>query len=56
MIDIELLVKERLANRTLPVKLLNKGSLEKSFTIKVNAASEAAKEAVKKAGGSVEVI
>ncbi|PAF55389.1 50S ribosomal protein L15 [Mycoplasmopsis agassizii] len=56
VIDIELLVKERLANRTLPVKLLNKGSLEKSFTIKVNAASEAAKEAVKKAGGSVEVI
>ena len=39
-----------------PVKLLARGSLEKSLTIRVNKASVAAKEAVAKAGGKLEEI
>lgn len=56
VIDVELLVKERLANRTLPVKLLNKGKLTKKFTISVHAASGTAVQSVQAAGGKVEVL
>lgn len=55
-IDIELLVKERLANKTKPVKLLNKGQINKKFTIVVHAASAAAIKAVELAQGKVEVL
>lgn len=56
VVDVALLVKERLANRTLPVKLLNKGPITKKLTITVNAASQAATKAVQAAGGKVEVL
>jgi large subunit ribosomal protein L15 len=39
-----------------PVKLLARGKLEKSLTIQVHKASQAAKDAVSKSGGSLEEI
>jgi large subunit ribosomal protein L15 len=41
---------------SLPVKLLAKGDVNKSFTIKVNAASESARQKIEAAGGKVEVV
>ncbi|MCH5202337.1 MAG: 50S ribosomal protein L15 [Oscillospiraceae bacterium] len=38
------------------VKILGKGELTKSLTVKVNAFSKSAKEAIEKAGGKAEVI
>lgn len=40
----------------LPVKVLAKGKLEKKLTLKVQGASAAAKAAVEKAGGSIEIL
>lgn len=57
VIDVEKLHQAKLArNKNLPVKLLANGKITKKVTIKVNAASQSAIEAVKSAGGSVEVI
>jgi large subunit ribosomal protein L15 len=39
-----------------PVKLLAKGDLTKAFTLKVNAASQSARQKIEAAGGKVEVI
>jgi large subunit ribosomal protein L15 len=41
---------------TQPVKLLAKGAVDKTFTIKVNAVSQSAREKIEAAGGKVEVI
>jgi large subunit ribosomal protein L15 len=41
---------------TQPVKLLAKGTVEKAFTIKVNAVSQNAREKIEAAGGKVEVV
>lgn len=38
------------------VKVLGRGDLKKSLTVKVQAASESAKEAIEKAGGKLEII
>ena len=38
------------------VKILGKGKLEKKLTVKCDAISKTAKEAIEKAGGSVEVV
>ena len=40
----------------MPVKLLAKGDVDKSFTVKVNAASESARQKIEAAGGKVEVV
>ncbi|MDR2137850.1 MAG: 50S ribosomal protein L15 [Synergistaceae bacterium] len=41
---------------TQPVKLLAKGTVDRAFTVKVNAASQSAREKIEAAGGKVEVI
>ncbi|MDR2175767.1 MAG: 50S ribosomal protein L15 [Synergistaceae bacterium] len=41
---------------SLPVKILAKGDLSKPFTLKVNAASQSARQKVEAAGGKVEVV
>jgi large subunit ribosomal protein L15 len=41
---------------SLPVKILAKGDLSKAFTLKVNAASQSARQKIEAAGGKVEVI
>lgn len=52
----ELLLKSGLVqNKEWPVKLLGKGTLSKKLSVKVDAASASAQDAVRKAGGSVEV-
>ena len=40
----------------MPVKLLAKGDVDKSFTVKVNAVSENARRKIEAAGGKVEVV
>lgn len=57
IIDKELLIKYNfIRKKQSPVKLLGNWELKASITIKVNHASEPAKKAVEKAGGSVEII
>lgn len=56
-IDKDLLLATGIINRrNLPVKLLANGKIKSALNIKVDAASEAARKAVEKAGGKVEVI
>ena len=45
-----------LISRTDKVKILGNGEIGAAFTFKVNAISAKAKEAIEKAGGSVEII
>jgi large subunit ribosomal protein L15 len=54
VVDVAWLKGQRLVRRPGPVKLLAGGELKVALTIKVNAASEAAKKAVEAAGGKVE--
>ena len=57
VIDQEALVKSRLLrSRTLPVKILGNGEINRPITIKANAFSGSAKEKIEKAGGKVEVM
>jgi large subunit ribosomal protein L15 len=39
-----------------PVKLLGRGTVTKKFELKVQAASKSAREAIKKAGGSITIV
>lgn len=56
-VDKELLVKSNLIRKKrLPYKILGKGKLEKSITVKANKFSETAKKAIEAAGGKVEII
>ncbi len=55
VVDIEFLVKSKLINRNQSVKILNNGKLDKALTVRVPAAKNAI-EAIKKAGGTYEVI
>ncbi len=41
---------------TLPVKLLGNGSIDKAYTVKVNAFSKSAVEKLEAAGGKAEVV
>jgi large subunit ribosomal protein L15 len=41
---------------SLPVKILAKGDVGRPFTLKVNAASQSARQKIEAAGGKVEVI
>jgi len=53
--DVASLREHRLARTKKPVKILARGDIKKKFTLTVDAASKAAKEAIEKAGGSVTV-
>ena len=46
----------KLANRNLPIKVLNKGKLTKQLTLKVNAISKSARTIVENLKGKVEII
>ena len=48
--------ENKFINRTDKVKILGRGELKGSFSFKVNAVSDSAKEAIEKAGGTVEII
>lgn len=54
--DVAALKLHKLVHGKRQVKLLGRGTLTKKFVIKVHAASKSAKEAVKKAGGSVAIV
>ena len=56
VIDVAALATAGLVRTGRPVKLLANGSLTKSFTIKVDKASETARAAVVAAGGTVEML
>jgi len=43
-------------SNTLPVKVLANGKISKKLTLQVNAISATAKEAIQKAGGTVEIV
>ena len=54
--DMDFLHSQKLIAKTEKVKILARGELKASLTVKVNAFSESAKKAIENAGGSVEVI
>ena len=53
---IELYRAGLVRSMSMPVKLLAKGEVDKSFTVKVNAASESARRKIEAVGGKVEVV
>ena len=53
-VDVAWLKAQRLVRRNGPIKLLAGGDLKVALTVKVDAASEAARKAVEAAGGKVE--
>ena len=55
-VDTEALAKAGLAKRRLPVKILAKGKLGRGLTVRANAFSQAARQAIEAAGGKTEVI
>ncbi len=56
-VTIDLLLEQRVINKTLDgVKILGSGELDKKLTVKANAFSKSAKEAIEKLGGTAEVI
>lgn len=56
-VTIDLLLETRTINKTLDgVKVLGNGTLEKKLTVKANAFSKSATEAIEKLGGTAEVI
>jgi large subunit ribosomal protein L15 len=54
VVDAEWLRAQRLVRRPGPIKLLGSGEIKVALTVKVAAASEAAKKAIEAAGGKVE--
>ncbi len=54
VVDAAWLKEQRIISRPGPVKLLAGGEIKVALTVKVDAASEAAKKAVEAAGGKVE--
>ena len=54
VVDLPWLKKERLVRGPRPVKLLSGGEFKVALTIKVDAASQSARQAVEAAGGKVE--
>jgi large subunit ribosomal protein L15 len=55
-VDIEALRGIGLAKRGMPVKVLGKGKLDASLTVRANAFSKSAAAAIEAAGGKAEVI
>lgn len=57
VIDKAFLIEKRIIKKkALPVKILGKGKLTKAVTVKANAFSKGALEAIKEAGGKAETI
>ena len=57
VVDLESLKQKGLATRKdIPVKVLAKGELSKALTVNVHAVSASAREAIEKAGGTVQLI
>ncbi len=57
VVDVDSLQARGLATRKdIPVKILAKGELSKALTVNVHAVSASAREAIEKAGGSVNLI
>ena len=56
VVNLETLKKSRLINRSIPVKILSKGTLTIALTITVHAASKTAQEAITKAGGTFKAL
>ena len=56
IVDSNVLVDNGLASKNDLIKVLAKGDLTSKVELKVNAISASAKEAIEKAGGSVEII
>ncbi len=57
IVDKELLLANRLIRKkSLAVKVLGTGEISKALTVKAHAFSQAAKDAIEKAGGKVEVV
>lgn len=56
VIDVASLIKAEILHSDKPLKLLAKGELKAAIKVQVHAASEAAIEAVKKAGGNVTIV
>ncbi|MCW3467775.1 50S ribosomal protein L15 [Chitinophaga nivalis] len=54
--NLETLFMNGLINRTAKVKILANGELKTKVTVKVNAISEKAKQAIETTGGSVELV
>lgn len=54
--NMESLFMNGLVNRTAKVKILANGELKTKVSVKVNAISEKAKQAIESAGGSVELV
>ncbi len=55
-ISLVTLYENKFINKTDKVKILGRGEMKNPMTFKVNAVSESAKEAIEKAGGSIELI
>ena len=53
--DVDALRAAGLLRRKRPVKVLGKGSVTKKFALTVHAASKSAKQAIEKAGGTVQL-
>ena len=57
VVDLESLKQKGLATRKdIPVKILAKGELSKALTVNVHAVSGSAREAIEKAGGTVQLL
>jgi len=57
VVTVESLKEKGLATRNnVPVKILAKGELSKALTVNVHAVSASAREAIEKAGGTVQII
>jgi len=56
VVDKDFLVTNKIINKRLPLKVLGKGKLKKSVTVKANAFSKTAKQAIEEAGGKAELI
>ncbi len=57
VVDKDFMIANRvMKKKALPVKVLGKGTLSKSITVKANAFSATAKKAIEEAGGKAEII
>ncbi len=56
VVDPESLQAKGLVRRSMPVKVLGTGEINKALTVKVHAISQSAREKIEKAGGAVEIL
>jgi large subunit ribosomal protein L15 len=50
------LVRRRVVRKSLPVKILGQGELDRALTVRAHAVSASAREKIERAGGTVEII